>query len=226
MVAHRKIERIDSSSIYDLLVALFVATLIISNIASVKLASIGSVVFDAGTLLFPIAYIVGDVITEVYGFRRLRRILSIAVGMLLLSVMTFWVVGLLPAADGWLNQSSYELILGVVWRIVLASVVAIFVGELINSYVLAKMKYHNKGKFLWQRLIGSSLAGSLIDTVIFSVIAFVGTVSLSVLINLILSVYAIKILVEIIVSPLTIKIINNIKNKEQTDVYENPMIFS
>ncbi len=200
--------------------------LVVSNIASVKLVAIGSIVFDAGTILFPISYIIGDIIAEVYGFKRMRGLLIKGIAMLLATSLTFWVVGLLPASADWAFQGSYDNILGVVWRIVFASIIAIFVGELMNAYVLAKLKIARKGKNLWGRLIGSSAIGNLIDTSLFSVIAFIGTMPLGVLLQLIISVYLIKMAVEIIISPLTVRLITYIKKREKTDVYEEPHLLS
>ena len=211
-----------TSTIYDVLVALLITTLIVSNIASVKLVQSGGLVFDAGTILFPLAYILGDIITEIYGFRRMRRLLFIGIGMLLLTALTFYTVQLLPAASDWSNQEAYESILGVVWRIVGASIVAIFVGELLNSYILAKLKIRTKGKGLWGRIVGSTAIGSLVDTVIFSLLAFGGTVSSSTMLQLIATVYGIKLVTEIIVSPITVRVINIIKKHEKIDTYEEP----
>lgn len=212
-------------SLYEWLALAFLTVLIVSNIASVKIVEIGSTVFDAGTILFPLAYIIGDVITEVYGFSRMRGLLAKGVVMLLAMSVVLWIVDALPAASDWHMQMQYSQILGVVWRIVFASIIAIFIGELINAYVLAKMKISSQGKNLWTRLISSSAVGSAIDTVIFSFIAFADTMPIGVLMQLILSVYAIKMVVEIAVSPLTIKIINHVKQREKIDVFEEPALF-
>lgn len=211
-----------ANSIYEVLVALFITTLIVSNIASVKLVQGGGLVFDAGTILFPLAYILGDIITEIYGFRKMRRLLYIGISMLLLTAATFYIVQLLPAASDWGNQAAYDSILGVVWRIVAASIVALFVGELLNSYVLAKLKIRTKGKGLWGRIVGSTAVGSLVDTTIFSIIAFGGTISGSTMLQLIATVYGIKLLTEIILSPITVKVIAAIKKKENLDTFEEP----
>jgi len=212
-------------SLYEWLATAFIMVLILSNIASVKMVAFGNIVFDAGTILFPLSYIIGDIITEVYGFRRMRGLLIKGVVMLLITSVTFWVVGLLPAAADWALQNSYDNILGVVWRIVMASIVAIFIGELMNSYVLAKLKIASKGKGLWRRIIGSSAVGNAFDTVIFSTIAFFGTMPFAALLQLIVSVYAIKMMVEIIISPLTLRVIAHIKKLEKTDSYEAPYLF-
>lgn len=210
---------------YEFLVALLVTTLIVSNIASVKLIQIGGIVFDAGTILFPVAYIAGDIITEIFGFKRMRRLLYIGLAMLLLTVLTFWVVQILPSPIDWQHQQAYSDILGFVWRIVLASMAAFFIGELFNSYLLAKFKVRTKGKGLWGRLMGSSAIGSLLDTIIFTVLAFGGTVSSTIIVNIIITVYVIKMLTELLLSPFTIKIIEYIKNKEKIDTFESPKIF-
>lgn len=210
--------------IWELLVGLFVVTLVVSNIASVKIVHIGPLVMDAGTLLFPLAYIVGDVVTEVYGFRKMRSLLYVGVSCLMLAMLTFWLVGLLPSDSGWTNQAAYDSILGVSLRIASASIIAIFVGELINSYVLARMKIASQGKNIWQRIIGSSAIGNAVDTTLFSLLAFAGTMSFALLVQLIMTVYVIKMMTEIIVSPLTMRVIAYIKQREGQDSYESPSL--
>ena len=208
--------------VYELLSGLFVMTLIVSNIASVKMVHAGPLVFDAGTILFPLAYIVGDIVTEVYGYRKMRSLLYVGIMTLLLTSVTFWLVGMLPADVSWTNQSSYDAILGVVWRIVAASIAAIFIGELINSYVLATLKIKTKGKRLWARLVGSSGVGSLVDTTVFSLLAFGGTMPADTMVQLIATVFCIKIVTEIAVSPLTMRVIHYIKKHEKLDSFEAP----
>lgn len=211
--------------IYEMLAGLFVMTLIVSNIASVKVVAIGPLVFDAGTILFPLSYIVGDIVTEVYGYRKMRSLLYVGVVSLILTMTTFWVVQILPASPDWPNQVAYESILGVVWRIVLASVTALFLGEIMNAYVMARMKVRSKGKNLWVRMISSSVVGSAIDTVVFSTVAFLGTMPFDALAQLMITVFLIKITTEVIVSPLTIKIINIVKRREKIDTYEQPATY-
>lgn len=215
---------IQKSSLYEWFAASFIMILIVSNIASVKIVEVGSIVFDAGTILFPVSYIIGDVIAEVYGYRKMRSLLVKGVALLLLTSVTFWIVGMLPSTADWGMQTQYNDILGVVWRIIFASITAIFVGELMNAYVLAKMKINTKGKNLWGRLIGSSAVGDAFDTVIFSTLAFAGTMPLGTLVQLIISVYLIKMAVEIAISPLTMKVIGYIKKHDQIDVYEQPSL--
>lgn len=211
--------------IYEMLAGLFVMTLIVSNIASIKVVAIGPLVFDAGTILFPLSYIVGDIVTEVYGYRKMRSLLYVGVVSLILTMMTFWVVQILPASPDWPNQVAYESILGVVWRIVLASVTALFLGEIMNAYVMARMKVRSKGKNLWVRMISSSVVGSAIDTVVFSTVAFLGTMPFDALAQLMITVFLIKITTEVIVSPLTIKTINIVKRREKIDTYEQPATY-
>jgi hypothetical protein len=211
--------------IYEMLAGLFVMTLIVSNIASIKVVAIGPLVFDAGTILFPLSYIVGDIVTEVYGYRKMRSLLYVGVVSLVLTMTTFWVVQILPASPDWPNQVAYESILGVVWRIVLASVTALFLGEIMNAYVMARMKVRSKGKNLWVRMISSSVVGSAIDTVVFSTVAFLGTMPFDALAQLMITVFLIKITTEVIVSPLTIKIINIVKRREKIDTYEQPATY-
>lgn len=212
------------AQIYELLAGIFVTTLIVSNIASTKIVAFGWLVFDAGTILFPLAYIVGDIVTEVYGFRRVRALIYVGVSMLLLTNIVIWIVGMLPADASWANQAAYEAVLGTVWRIVLASTIAILVGELINSYVLARLKIKTRGRNLWLRLIGSSAAGSAVDTLIFSLIAFAGTMPLETLLVLMATVYVLKIATEILISPLTMRLIAAIKSREGIDSYEAPTL--
>lgn len=211
--------------IYEMLAGLFVMTLIVSNITSIKVVAIGPLVFDAGTILFPLSYIVGDIVTEVYGYRKMRSLLYVGVVSLILTMTTFWVVQILPASPDWPNQVAYESILGVVWRIVLASVTALFLGEIMNAYVMARMKVRSKGKNLWVRMISSSVVGSAIDTVVFSTVAFLGTMPFDALTQLMITVFLIKITTEVIVSPLTIKIINIVKRREKIDTYEQPATY-
>ena len=209
-------------SIYDIFAVLFVTTLLVSNIVSVKIVSVGWLTFDAGTVLFPLAYIVGDIITEVYGYRRMRRLIYSGVAALMLMTLTFWVVQLLPADSSWTGQAAFESTLGVVWRLAIGSVVALFVGEIMNAYVMGRMKVASSGRGLWWRMIGSSAAGNALDTVIFSTIAFAGTMPMASFWQLIVTVFLIKMAVEIMVSPLTMHLIARVKKREKMDTFEQP----
>ncbi len=211
--------------VYELLSGLFVMTLIVSNIASIKIVSVGPFVFDAGTILFPLAYIIGDIVTEVYGYRKMRSLIYTGVFTLLLAMLMFWIVQYLPGASDWHNQAAYDSTLGVVWRIVGASIIALFIGEMMNAYVMATMKVSTKGKALWRRMISSSAVGSALDTVVFSLIAFAGVLDWGVMGQLILTVFLIKILTEVAVSPLTIRLIAYVKRHEGIDTYEKPAAY-
>ena len=209
-------------SLYDIFAVLFVTTLLVSNIVSVKIVSVGWLTFDAGTVLFPLAYIVGDIITEVYGYRRMRRLIYSGVAALMLMTLTFWVVQLLPADSSWTGQAAFESTLGVVWRLAIGSVTALFVGEIMNAYVMGRMKVASRGRGLWRRMVSSSLAGNALDTVIFSTIAFAGTMPMTSFWQLIVTVFLIKMAVEIMVSPLTMHLITRVKKHEKLDTFEQP----
>ncbi len=209
-------------SLYDIFAVLFVTTLLVSNIVSVKIVSVGWLTFDAGTVLFPLAYIVGDIITEVYGYRRTRRLIYSGVAALMLMTLTFWVVQLLPADSSWTGQAAFESTLGVVWRLAIGSVTALFVGEIMNAYVMGRMKVASRGRGLWRRMVSSSLAGNALDTVIFSTIAFAGTIPTTSFWQLIITVFLIKMAVEIMVSPLTMHLITRVKKHEKLDTFEQP----
>ena len=167
----------------------FVSVLLISNIASTKIIDLQWFVFDGGTLLFPLSYIFGDILTEVYGYKRSKRVIWLGFFMALLMALVFMIVGLLPSAEEWNNQSAYDLILGATPRIIFASLVAYTFGEFSNSYILAKIKIYTKGKKLWLRTIGSTLVGELIDSTLFILIAFYGILPNSLLVTLIISNY-------------------------------------
>lgn len=210
----------------DVITGIFVAVLIVSNIASTKIVSINGILFDGGTILFPFAYIFGDILTEVYGYARARRVIWTGFAALALTIATLAVVQYLPPAADWPNQASYEAVLGFIPRIVGASMVAYLVGEFLNSFVLAKMKLRSKGKDLWQRLIGSTFVGQAADTVIFTLLAFTGTLPVSALINIMLTVYVIKLALEVILLPLTYRIVTVLKRLERTDAFDKKTDFS
>ncbi|MDB5185695.1 MAG: hypothetical protein JWL85_218 [Candidatus Saccharibacteria bacterium] len=208
---------------FDVLIILFVVTLIVSNIGSTKIVEIGRLVFDGGTILFPLAYILGDAITEVYGFRKARRVIWLGFGALLMMVVTLGAIQYMPAATGWDGQVAYERIAGVVPRIALASMAAYLVGEFVNSILLAKLKVSMKGKRFWLRSLGSSVVGQGLDTVIFSLIAFAGTMPNNVLISLMVTVYVMKLVFEVVALPVTYWLVAKLKKHEGIDVYEDPM---
>lgn len=198
----------------------FVAVLLISNIASTKIVDFGWFTFDGGTLLFPLSYIFGDILTEVYGYRRSRRVIWLGFTCAFVMSLTFWIIGRLPAAGDWGNQAAYDAILGATPRIILASLIAYLSGEFSNSFVLAKLKIFTKGKMLWARTIGSTVVGELVDSVLFILIAFAGILPNSLLITLIISNYIFKTGIEVLFTPLTYKIVKFLKREEGADVYD------
>ncbi|MEN9223558.1 MAG: queuosine precursor transporter, partial [Thermostichus sp. BF3_bins_97] len=158
----------------DAVTALFVAVLLISNVASSKILILGPFTFDGGTILFPLSYIFGDILTEVYGYDRSRRVIWLGFISAALMSATLMLVGALPAAPDWPHQAAYDQILGLTPRIVLASLIAYWAGSFANAYVLARMKVWTQGRWLWTRTIGSTLIGQVVDTGLFVVIAFWG----------------------------------------------------
>lgn len=204
----------------------FVSVLLISNVASTKIIDFKWFTFDGGTLLFPLSYIFGDILTEVYGYKRSRSVIWLGFFMALLMSLIFIIVGVLPSAPDWNNQNAYDLILGLTPRIVIASLIAYSCGEFSNSFILAKMKIWTKGKMLWARTIGSTLVGELIDSVIFIMIAFVGVLPNSLLLTLIISNYIFKTLIEVVFTPITYKIVAFLKKKENEDYYDTDTNFN
>ncbi|MFH1822103.1 MAG: queuosine precursor transporter [Patescibacteria group bacterium] len=205
---------------FDIIMALFVAVLLISNIASTKIVALWKFTFDGGTLIFPLSYIFGDILTEVYGYRRARKVIWVGFfSAMLMSIILMIVVALKPASD-WPYQEAYKNIIGLTPRIVVASLIAFLAGGFSNSYILAKIKVWLKGKFLWVRTISSTLVGQGVDTIIFILIAFYGVLPTSLLIAVIISNYIFKCGVEILFTPLTYKIVGFLKKKENEDYYD------
>lgn len=205
---------------FDLVMALFVSVLLISNIASSKIVRFGPFTFDGGTLLFPISYIFGDILTEVYGYRQSRRVIWAGFLAAALMAVTLAVVGWLPAAPGWENQAAYLAILGQTPRIVAGSLIAYFAGEFSNSYTLAKLKLLTRGRYLWLRTIGSTLVGEGVDTILFVTIAFAGALPTSLLLSVILSNYVFKSGFEALATPATYRIVNYLKRLEHEDYFD------
>ncbi|MBN1657523.1 MAG: queuosine precursor transporter [Anaerolineae bacterium] len=205
---------------FDLILALFVAVLLISNVASTKIVDLGPFTFDGGTLLFPVSYIFGDVLTEVYGYRRSRRVIWAGFGSAALMAAVLVVVGALPPAEGWEYQEAYQAILGTTPRIVLGSLIAYFAGEFSNSYVLARMKVYTQGRWLWTRTIGSTLVGEGVDTLLFVTIAFAGTLPWGLFWSIVLSNYVFKVGLEVAMTPATYRIVSFLKAHEGVDVYD------
>ncbi len=205
---------------------LFVSVLLISNVASTKIVDFGWFTFDGGTLLFPLSYIFGDILTEVYGYKRTRSVIWMGFLCALLMSLIFIVVGKLPPAADWPNQEAYDQILGLTPRIVAASLIAYFCGEFSNSFILAKMKIMTKGRWLWMRTIGSTIVGELVDSALFIGIAFYGILPSSLLVTLVISNYIFKTGVEILCTPITYQVIGYLKRKENEDYYDRQTNFN
>ena len=212
---------------YDLILGSFAVVLVVSNIASTKLASLSlgswKPVFDGGTFLFPLTYIFGDILTEVYGYQRSRRVIWFALAMNLFASLIFALVGILPTDASSPTKGAFETVLGFVPQIVAASLVAFFIGEFLNAYVLAKMKVITKGRWLWTRTIGSTLLGQGADTLAFSFIAFgIGANALpsDVLWNIIQTNYLYKVALEVILTPVTYAVVRGLKRAEGIDHYD------
>lgn len=196
--------------------AVFVALLLISNIGAVKLIAFGPLITDGGAFLFPLVYVVGDVLAEVYGWKAARRAIIIAFVMGALAAVTFYLVQISPPADGWENQEAFEAVLGFVPRIVLASVLGFLVGQLLNAYVLVWIKRKTQERKLWARLLGSTVVGEFADTVVFCTIAFYGVITGGDFVTYVIVGFVYKTTVEIVLLPITYRIIAFVKKHEPT----------
>ena len=225
--------RLSSFRFYDLLVHVFVVILLISNLVGQKICVIPFIhIFgemprvSGAQLLFPITYIFGDIFTEVYGYGASRRAIWIAFfANILMTLVALFVVSF-PAAPEWQNQKAFEAVFYVVPRFVVASLIAFWAGEFTNSYTLAKMKLWTNGRWLWTRTIGSTVAGQLVDTTTVILIAFIGTVSWSTMLNLIISGYLFKVIYETVATPVTYWVVNTLKRAEGIDVYDRGTNFN
>ena len=207
-------------------VALFVTTLITANITAVKLVGIAGLVIPAGVVVFPISYILGDVLTEVYGFRSARRVIWLGFLCNLVAVGAIYVGGLLPPAPIWDGQGAYERILGYTPRLLVASFAAYLVGELANSFILAKLKVATEGRHLWARTIGSTLVGQGLDSLVFVLLAFGGVIPASAMVAAILAQWLVKSAYEALATPLTYLVVNHLKRREGVDVYDRDTSFN
>lgn len=210
----------------ELIMAAFVAVLLISNIASTKFVQLGPFAFDGGTILFPISYIFGDVLTEVYGYRATRRVIWVGFAAAACMAGVFALEGVLPPAEGWTHQEAYRAILGSTPRIVLASLVAYWAGSFSNAWLLARIKVWTGGRWLWMRTIASTLLGEGVDTLLFVAIAFLGAQPLALLTRTLFSNYVFKCGVEALLTPLTYRIVNGLKRAEGVDHYDRDTTFS
>jgi uncharacterized integral membrane protein (TIGR00697 family) len=219
---------------YELVMAAFVTVYLCSNLigpakaVALDLPLLGMVTFGAGVLFFPISYIFGDILTEVYGYARARRVIWAGFGAMGFAALMAWVVVNLPPAPGWPNQQAYEIAFGNAWRVVLASMSAYFCGEFINSFVLAKLKLRTRGKHLWLRTIGSTVVGEGVDSLLFYPLAFwnSGIIPNELIPTLMLSQWIAKTLVEVAFTPLTYKVIGFLKRAENVDHYDRGTDFN
>jgi uncharacterized integral membrane protein (TIGR00697 family) len=211
---------------FVLVTAVFITCLITANITAVKLVGVFGLVLPAAVIIFPISYIFGDVLTEVYGYRQARRVIWLGFVCNLIAVVAIWVGQVLPAASFWDGQVAYERILGYTPRLLVASFLAYLVGEFANSFVLAKMKIATGGRWLWTRTISSTLVGQGLDSLVFITLAFVGTIPLAGLASAIVTQWLAKSFYEAAVTPLTYKVVNFLKRKEGVDVFDHDTQFN
>ena len=214
---------------FVLIVALFITCLLTANITAVKLVQVFGLIVPAGIVIFPLSYIIGDVLTEVYGYCQARRVIWLGFVCNLIAVMAIWLGQILPAASFWDGQAAYERILGYTPRLLVASFLAYLVGEFANSMVLAKMKLATRGRWLWMRTIGSTLVGQGLDSLVFVVLAFAGTIPAGGLASAILTQWLVKTACEAAVTRLTYVIVAFLKRHEGVDVYDydtrfNPLL--
>jgi hypothetical protein len=212
---------------YDLVMAAFVTVLLCANlIGAAKVAEVGGFTFGAGVLFFPISYVFGDVLTEVYGYSRARKVVWAGFGALAFASFMSWATLAFPPAPGWPHQAAYETVFGGTPRIVLASLVAYFCGEFCNSYVLAKMKLATGGRLLWSRTIGSTILGEAVDSAVFYPLAFLGVWETDLVVRVMVSNYLLKVVWEAVMTPFTYRIVNFLKRAESEDYFDRSTDFT
>lgn len=221
-----RVETQRHSTWFVLVVAAFVTCLIAANIMSVKLFRIWGLVLPVGVIIFPISYITGDVLTEVYGYAQARRVIWLGFACNLTVVLAFWAGKVLPPPEFWDGQAAYERILGYTPRLLMASFLAYLAGEFFNAYVLARMKIATGGRWLWSRTIGSTLVGQGVDSIVFMGLAFAGTLPHGALAAAILTQWAAKSAYEAAATPLTYLAVGFLKRREGIDVYDDQTRFS
>lgn len=212
---------------FDYVMAAFVTVLLLSNlIGAAKLSTVAGFTFGAGILFFPVSYVIGDVLTEVYGYAHARRCIWTGFAALVFMAFMSWVVVGMPPADSWDGQSAYDSVFGQVPRIVAASMLAFVAGEFVNSFVLAKMKIMTAGKHLWSRTIGSTVFGQAVDSAIFYPIAFLGVWDTKDVIAVMITNWALKVLWEAVLTPVTYVAVGWLKGREGVDVFDTDTEFS
>ena len=210
-------------------VTVFITCLITANITAVKLVNVFGLVLPAAIIIFPVSYIFGDILTEVYGYRQARRVIWLGFLCNLIAVVAIWLGQVLPPASFWSGQAAYERILGYTPRLLLASFLAYLLGEFANAFVMAKMKIATKGRWLWSRTIGSTLIGQGLDSLVFMTIAFLGEIPATGLASAIVTQWLAKSAYEACITPLTYAAVGGVKRKEGLDVYDydtrfNPLL--
>jgi len=220
---------------FPFVMAIFITTLIISNIIAVKVINIAGLYLPAAVILFPLAYIFGDILTEVYGYARARQVIWTGFLCNLLAVIVIWIAGRLPPAPFWsagqfitpdLAEQAYQAILGFTPRLLLASFIAYLIGEFLNSYVMAKLKIKTAGRLLWVRTIASTIVGEGADSAVFITIAFFGIFQTSELARAIISQWFFKVTYEALATPLTYLIVNTLKRLESEDFFDRDTDFN
>jgi uncharacterized integral membrane protein (TIGR00697 family) len=211
---------------FDIVAVAFVSVYLISQVSSSKLFAIGPVQLPGAAVVFPLSYIFGDILTEVYGYARTRRVIWAGFGAAVLMALVLWVVQALPPAPGWRDQAAYEAILGVVPRMVLGSIVAYWAGEFTNSYVMAKMKVLTGGRYLWTRTVGSTVVGQAVDSAVFITVAFAGRLPWGALLQIASTLYLFKVAYEIVATPITYAVVKWLKRVEQVDVFDRSTDFT
>jgi uncharacterized integral membrane protein (TIGR00697 family) len=211
---------------FVIIVALFITCLITANIIAVNLISLYGLILPAAIIIFPLSYIIGDILTEVYGYQQARRVIWLGFFCNLLTVVAIWLGQMLPPASFWDGQASFERILGYAPRLLFASFLAYLVGEFTNAYVLAKLKIATRGRWLWLRTISSTIIGQGLDSAVFITLAFVGTIPLYSLISAVVVQWLVKSLYEAVVTPVTYMVVALLKRKEGLDVYDHDTKFN
>lgn len=216
---------------YDFVMAAFVAILLLSNVIGAAKPAALTIngeqwVFGAGILFFPLGYVIGDVLTEVYGYARARRVIWAGFAGLLFMAFMSWVVVSLPPAAGWEGQAAYESVFGQVPRIVFASIVAFWAGEFVNSYVMARMKIWTQGAHLWSRTIGSTVVGQGVDSLIFYPLAFWGVWENKAVLTVMVTNWGLKVLWEVVLTPVTYAVVGWLKRREGVDLFDDKTDFT
>lgn len=206
--------------------AIFVTCLIVANIIAVKLIEVGGLILPAAVIIFPVSYIFGDVLTEVYGYKQARQVIWLGFICNLIAVAAIWLALLLPAASFWEAQEAYEQILGYTPRLLVASFLAYLVGEFTNAIILARLKVLTAGRWLWMRTIASTLVGQGLDSLVFITLAFAGTIPIAGLLTTIVTQWLFKSGYEALATPLTYRVVNFLKEAEGVDVYDHDTTFN